>query len=135
MQPHRGGEEEHLAGGLAEDRQEHSPQSERAHPVPPYMGRSYLNTAHTVNGALERLRWLIPGVVKDFGSDPDETIKQRFNRRGLPLHLVPYSLNTPRTESRPKGERMIDRRIQVTSSSASTQLQVTSTSTGSKPDL
>ena len=103
--------------------------------VPPFMGRSYLNAAHTVNGALERLRWLIPGVVKDFGSDPEETIKQRFHRRGLPPHLEPYTLNTPRTESRPKGERMIDRRIHVTSSTASTQLEVTSTSTGSKPDL
>ena len=90
--------------------------------VPPFIGGSYRNPAHNVNGALERLRWLIPGVVKDFGSDPEETIKQRFNRRGLPLHLEPYSLNTPRTESRPKGERMIDRRIQVTSSSSSTQL-------------
>ena len=66
--------------------------------VPPFFGGSYRNPAHTVNNALERLRWLIPGVVKDFGSCPEETIRQRFNIRGLPLHLQPYSLNSGRAK-------------------------------------
>ena len=81
------------------------------------------------------MRWLIPGVVPFFGSNPEDIIRQRFMSKGLPLHLEPYTLNAPRTESKPKGERQIDHRLQVTSSSSNTQLQVTSSSLGTLPDL
>ena len=55
--------------------------------------------------------------------------------KGLPLHLEPYTLSAPRTESKPKGERQIDHRLQVSSSSNNTQLQLTSSGSGTIPDL
>ena len=36
--------------------------------VPGYLGRSYQNPAHSVQGALDRLRWMTPALVKEFGS-------------------------------------------------------------------
>ena len=103
--------------------------------IPAFIGSSYRHPSHTANGALERLRWLIPGVVPYLGSNPEETIRQRYRAQGLPLHLQPYTKNVTRTASKPKGERMIDHRLQITSSSNTTKLQVISSGTGSAPDL
>ena len=81
-----------------------------------------------MKGALDRLRWLTPGIVKDLGSCPEATLRQRYRSSELPLHLQPYSLDVPRAEKRPKGDRDIDRRIQQ-----AVKLKVTTTS--NKTDL
>ena len=103
--------------------------------VPGFIGNSYRHPSHSAEGALERIRWLIPGVVPHLGSNPEETIRQRFRVKGLPHHLEPYSMDAPRIATKPKGERLIDHRLQITSSSKTAKLQVTSTGTGTVPDL
>ena len=103
--------------------------------VPGFIGSSYQHPSHTVSGALERLRWLIPGVVPFLGSNPEETIRQRFMSKGQPLHLEPYTMNATRTESKPKGERQIDHRLQIISTSNNTKLQLISSGPGTIPDL
>ena len=103
--------------------------------VPRFLGFSYRHPSHSAEGALERIRWLIPGVVPHLGSNPRETIRQRFLLKGLPHHLEPYSMDAERIATKPKGERMIDHRLQITSSIKTTRLQVTSTGNGNAPDL
>ena len=70
--------------------------------VPRFIGSSYRHPSHTVEGALERIRWLIPGVVPHLGSNPEETIRQRFRVKGLPHHLEPYSMDAPRPPPSPR---------------------------------
>ena len=96
--------------------------------VPSFMDRCYRNPSHSVKGALDRLRWLTPGIVKDLGSCPEATLRQRYRSSELPLHLKPYLLDVPRAEQRLKGDRDIDKRLQQ-----AVKFKVTTTS--NKTDL
>ena len=84
--------------------------------IPGHLDKAYSNPGHTMEGALNSLRWLAPDFINNLGSDPEATVKMRYNQVGLPKHLVKYSKGIPREIQNARGDRTIARRLTIITS-------------------
>ena len=85
------------------------------------MVEPYTHEGHTLQGALDRLRWVAPVMINCLGSSPSTTIKHKYDHHGLPLHLTRYTKGLPHAPLKPVGERQIEKRLSV-----KTNIQTTS---------
>ena len=81
--------------------------------LPPNLHQAYHNSAHTIDGCMERLRWAVPRLQSYLGSDAATHITFMYNMYSVPAHMRKYSRAVPRhiPGSRGPGPRPIDARI------------------------